>query len=50
MIARVQQFSPDLAQNHSYLLREMLARVTGSPFQQNTRGILSFYKDIHLNL
>jgi len=48
MISRVQQFSPDLAQNHSHILKEMLARVTGSPFQQNYRVLLSHYPDIPL--
>lgn len=46
--SRVEKFSPEIAHNYSHILRDMLLRVTDSPFRQNTRGVLSHYGPVAL--
>jgi hypothetical protein len=48
VLARVEQFSTDLAQNHAPLLSDMLARVTRWPFKHTSRGILAYYQPMPL--
>ena len=44
VIARVESFSPELAKNHTQIIKDMFLRVSKSPFNQQSRGILAHYR------
>lgn len=50
VISRVEKFSPELARDYPHLLRDMLSRVTGSPYKQTSRGILSHYQSVDFEI
>ena len=48
VLQRVEQFSPQLAQEYPELLSEMFQRVSKYPFKLTSRGILSHYQPVKL--